>query len=559
MRFIDIIMFFIIIFTLIYGKIIGLTLKTNKLSGYLFSKNLVIWVIILLIGTLALSSRGFSSGDDYNFWAVDVKTIFLRDGFSPKYAECVQGYGDYPPIIQIAQCYLLHIFGCGIRPGMTMSALFVTYIIYLSPLFVNGVNKYYALYIVPIVFTLGTWGPLFFDNRSPDTMMATIYGCVLCMIYEASTYDKDNKLFLLLISIVLSVLALTKSIGIQWCLFAVAFYFVLQGIRRIYILLLPMLMTYGSWMIFCKFMDRRAYLTDTIFQTVTSEQIQLQRRELTCFFMKALFFPLHSEGLLCSISVSFLGCILLYSLLVFILKRKFDIMHGKQIYKFILISGVIEILILLYSVRNMFVYEYDSFIQEQGMLSALQRYGAPITLGGVILILFLIQKEVMKESYRGGTKRICICLMVFSILLSPLRIIYETYIGYHFDSQNYAELDLDKYYGLSEKDYNKIKCYIPLVEQINRQVTNYDEPVVLFVISEGNDIYNIRKLEYICAPIPLRFEFVDEIDDNVVKKKLEKYHANSFLIYDIQERVEYIQTGKYEYSTLYDYDVYNGR
>lgn len=278
MYWIDAIMFVCCCITIIYLRfgINNICFKPN--DKYTF----FLWLLITFTGMCLLCNRGFTSGDDFNFWAVDLKTLFYRNGFSPKHLQCVIGYGDYPPIIQISQYYILHLAG-QFDSGLSMSALFLTFMVYIAPLFIFIPQKFWSyVHALPFVFTLGTWGPYMFINRSPDSLMAVVFGCCLCLIYFEQNYEEN---FGILISIILAILVITKSIGIQWFIFAILFAGIICNKRKKILVLIPIpIFTYLSWNIFCNVMERRTYLTDTLinsvnpvrFEYIDKEDIQLE-------------------------------------------------------------------------------------------------------------------------------------------------------------------------------------------------------------------------------------------------------------------------------------------
>lgn len=273
----------------------------QRLIDQLLEPSFLIFAVVSIIGMIALSARGISTFDDFNFWIADIKSLYCLQGFAAKGFNCAPGYGDYPPAMQLVAAWLMHSLG-GYCEGYAFSAYFLLMQIYMAPLLVKVPHHpIVCLGAVVWMFVVFSCGPDILFGLSADVLMGIVYGCSLLFIFFR--HDPSDHFEIFDIAAILSVLVLTKSIGIQWALFAVAFMFVQTvlekrqtRIRHFLWMLLPICI-WLSWDYFCKLFQRTTYLTTGLKMWLSggitgifeSELFMTYGKEMFLSFCRALF------------------------------------------------------------------------------------------------------------------------------------------------------------------------------------------------------------------------------------------------------------------------------
>ena len=71
------------------------------------------WASLALLAALVFLLRQERSleWDAYNFWAPDVKSLFYRGGYAPRWSNPAYAYGNYTPFMQLLWWWLCHLAG----------------------------------------------------------------------------------------------------------------------------------------------------------------------------------------------------------------------------------------------------------------------------------------------------------------------------------------------------------------------------------------------------------------------------------------------------------------
>jgi len=81
------------------------------------SQNLAIIVVMILIFVWQKDAKVDLLGENL-FYAADVKSLYILNGFARPYGTVIPAYGDYPPGMQLFQWFFLHMSPNGFREGM---------------------------------------------------------------------------------------------------------------------------------------------------------------------------------------------------------------------------------------------------------------------------------------------------------------------------------------------------------------------------------------------------------------------------------------------------------
>lgn len=196
--------------------------------------------------------------------------------------------------------------------------------------------------------------------------------------------------------------------------------------------LLPIL-TEGSWLLFCLLMRRVAKLTGTAVRMATgSMQLPGYSEKMVHSFVEAFFtYPLHRWKTI-AIDLSPFALYLLLLILTVVMYKLGRWEKEKAVYTgiFFAISGVIFYTFNLISHLTIFVIE-EQYLEPFGMVSSIERYGAPFTIGGLYVIGFLyLNRKKEMESRSGNPYLPYLICFLFVFLFADHKMAYEGLIGY---------------------------------------------------------------------------------------------------------------------------------
>ena len=393
-----------------------------------------------VVMTVCVSGKVVSWWDDINFWATDVKGLFYLDGFARKYTNVAAEFGDYPPGTQLMKWWFLHFSPGEFKEGLMFAGYYFLNLSFLFPL-LKILNEYrkprkapegglpdagreasgsiganlwkkipqmalagIVLWLFPAVAEV-----FWCDGCCADLTMALVYGAFLVSVVDREGrsrffYYGRQALFLM-------VLVLCKNTGFLWAFFGLLFdygyHFLFLRPEKadgnhhakarpnlgplLAVTALPIL-TELSWLGFCLWNRRVAKLTGTAIRMATGGMnIPDYQGEMVKAFVEAfLSWPLH-RGKTLAIDLSPLGLFVL--LLVFVvLLWKFHILGRKNaayVGGFLAVTGIVFYSINLVSHLTIFAVE-TQYLEPFGMVSSIERYGAPFAIGGLYLLAFLV-------------------------------------------------------------------------------------------------------------------------------------------------------------------------
>lgn len=372
-------------------------------AGELKKPSAILAIIMLTAVPLLASGKAVTWWDDYNFWATDAKSLFYLDGFAGKYRNVAPEFGDYPPGTQMMKWWFAHFNPSEFKEGLMFAGYYFMNLSFLVPLFKFVKRKNIALMAAAAagVWLFPTCAEVFgCDGCCADLTMAVIYGAFL-----ASVVDRDHgRLFYYgRQTLLLTVLMLCKNTAPLWAGFGIAFavgyhVFLVEkeektGTDRWCLFmeaLLPALAE-ASWLLFCLLNRRVAKLTGTaLHMAAGSIRIPDIKRELVDSFLTAFIrYPLHRWSTP-AVDLSPLALYLLIPLFVFILVKrgKIDRRQGWYLGIFAAVSGACFYGINLVSHLTIFAAE-SQYLDPFAMVSSIERYGAPFTIGSLYLTAHL--------------------------------------------------------------------------------------------------------------------------------------------------------------------------
>ena len=229
-------------------------------------------VLLLVVMCFALRHEQILEWDAHNFWGPDIKSLYYRDGYAAKYSNVSPNFGDYTPVFQLILWWFVHLFGSYQEPY-----IFYGYFIFSGlMLFSAGAvfrrrfhkGRFFTWLLIPFcaLCVPGVCSTAWYRSIYVDPIMAILFGMILCkMVARPREHLAFWKAELIVAA---ACLALLKSIGILWSVFA-ALFFLLWWIREkreylfsLLLLAVPVLFS-RSWSVYCQVMDRTGYLADS--------------------------------------------------------------------------------------------------------------------------------------------------------------------------------------------------------------------------------------------------------------------------------------------------------
>ena len=397
---------------------------------------------MVLVVTVCTSGKVVSWWDDYNFWATDVKSLFYLDGFAGKYANAAPEFGDYPPGTQMIKWWFLHFSPGRFREGLMFAGYYFMNLSFLFP-FLRVLKKRNVFAMAAgaaVVWLFPAVAEVFWcDGCCADLTMALVYGSFLAA--AADRKGCRRPFYYMRQACFLMVLVLCKNTGSIWAAFGLLFdygyHFLVHKAentgseikkadrKKLFIITLLPVVTESSWLAFCVFNRRVAKLTGTAIQMATGGMnIPAYQGDMVKAFLEAFVrWPLHRWKTI-ALDLSPLSLYLLILLFVFLL-YKYHKMEKKTAYYvggFLAVSGIAFYSVNLISHLTIFAVE-TQYLEPYGMVSSIERYGAPFMIGGLYLIAFYLLKD--SKSAFGA-----VLCMGFVLLATDYKSAYRALYGY---------------------------------------------------------------------------------------------------------------------------------
>lgn len=419
----------------------------------------MIALFMLIAVPLLVSGKAVTWWDDYNFWATDVKSIFYLNGFAEKYQNAAPEFGDYPPGTQMMKWWFAHFHPSEFREGLMFAGYYFMNLAFLLPVlkYVKKRNPLIMILSAAALWLFPTCVEVFWcDGCCADFTMAVIYGAFLAAVADR---DGHSRLFYYgRQTLFLMVLVLCKNVAPLWAAFALIFsygyhVFIIKkeektkaDLKWLFLETLLPVLTEGSWLLFCLLNRRVAKLTGTAFQMASGSMNvpEVQQELVNAFFTAFVRYPLHRWSTF-ALDLSPAVLFLLILLFVFLLYKRGKIgkRQGWFLGIFSVISGICFYGINLISHLTIFAAE-TQYLEPFAMVSSIERYGAPFTIGSLYLVGCLamskgkeLEKKEEKKPDENAAKRWVkglpgglLCCLIFVFLTADYQSAYRALIGY---------------------------------------------------------------------------------------------------------------------------------
>ncbi len=524
-------------------------------------------LLLFLAVTVCVSGKLTSWWDDYNFWATDVKSIFYLDGFAGKYENVAAEFGDYPPGTQMMKWWFLHFSPSEFKEGLMFAGYYVCNLAFLVPLLERIKKKNI------ITMTIGAallWlfpsmvEAFWMDGCCADFTMAVIYGAFLTAVldregHSALFYYGRQACYLM-------VLVLCKNTGAIWLVFGILFTLLYHFLHRkdeifaqdrkavksglLAVILLPVL-TEGSWLFFCLMNRRVAKLTGVAVHMATGSMNipDVQGQMVDAFVTAFLKWPLHRYST-AILNLSPLMMVILVLAIYALLGIRKKITGKDSIFLFLsaLLSAAAFYSLNLISHLTIFAVE-TQYLEPFGMVSSIERYGAPFTIGSLYLIAYLVLKK------ENGTLGFLLCTIPV-LLTADYQGSYRALTGYRSTTE---EIRQEREDIVDEKAEDFLKAVgAGTKESIGR---------VLY-LRDVSDISWVRNayVSFEAAPVSVMYGNISggTTDSEALRKTIEESHAGYLYVEPLDEEnrelfAPFMDGTEFSYDTLYRITENGGR
>jgi len=443
-------------------------MQKNKRNDYL--KNLakkmlepsfLVYIVVTFIMIFAVRNKLTTWWDDYNFWSTDAKAVYYLSGFAGKYRNAASEFGDYPPMLTLIKWWFLHMKTSGFDEGLMFGGYYFFLWTFLSPLLELIENKSKILLIpgaILLILLPCTVEAFWCDGACADLCMGIIYGRLLICITEmnlpkllgknhtaeSGDLGKASKLNLVYIQIFLflSVMMLCKTTSFIWASFLFIYWCIsyrmsvsengqnslIKGgfLKKTMCIFVAPVLVYLSWYIFCVLNRRVSKLTGNSLKMATGKMNMpgIKTELLKAYLEGFLKWPLHRyENGIINLSPLVFIIICIVSILLLAIFKLISRRNSVFLLAFCIISGFGFYAINLVCHLTVFATE-EQYLEAFAMVSSMERYGSPFTMGMIILIFSIVLS--LDKGWVGS-----FVLMAFVLLTTDYESTYRTFIGYN--------------------------------------------------------------------------------------------------------------------------------
>lgn len=488
----------------------------NEIKNNLLTVSFYSFLILFLIVTVFDFNRQFTMWDEFSHWGVMVKEMVRLDTFYTVDNSTLLVHKDYPPIISILE----YIF-CKLSLGYKESIVYISVHTFIISLFLPFIDKIEINIknIIKIGLTIGSFILiiLLFDTYNIintvyiDYILSYLVIFLICFIlFEKNLISKTN---LLIISLGLSILLLTKQISIAFYLMIVFLliiklfkkeYLKIDYIKNNYKKLLLIILLLIVPIALSKIWTNYTYKFDIPRQFNISDIkfLELPKlfkgvgEEYKIITLKNYINGLFNISLTDSkfLNLSYVWCTLIYLVLLIILLifRK----DKKNLIKYgitILIGSIGYAFLML----NLYVFCFGPY--EGPELASFNRYMSTYILIEYLSLFIIFIKDTK-------LRNIIILFIILSISIRPSRILkLKPVIKYQ---KNKYEIISDNIKSYDIKKYSNIFLTSPSNDgSYQFYVKYYLGPYRTNLENYNNDINNIK--EYIKG-----YDYVYDLDNN---------------------------------------------
>lgn len=192
-----------------------------------FTPGLACFALLGVFWTLANQDRAVLNYDEYNYWATQVRSLYVSGGLVNGARTCCMEHAAYPPGMQLMEWWFMHLRGQWHEGTLYTSAFWLNSAFllplarritwrqwWMTGLFVAGVIA------LPTVLTGHAYSML-----ATDTTLGVIFGALLCVLWSEGRAPYAP----LAAGALMTALVLSKQTGILWAVAGMAFLLMTRG------------------------------------------------------------------------------------------------------------------------------------------------------------------------------------------------------------------------------------------------------------------------------------------------------------------------------------------
>lgn len=412
------------------------------------------FIAVCIIVTFLTSNQMFTWWDDINFWSSDARQMFFMNGFAGKYGNVSPEFGDYPPVPTIFKWILLQLSPNNYNESFQFAGYFILNTIFLLPLAacIDKVKLFdkklldcamKVAFFLAVLMLPGVFNGIIFYGTPSDITMGIIYGALLLAIWQQQGHDP--VFYYARIGVYTALLLLTKSVGIEWALFALIFYFVFAKKQKGILASIAVSGSfYISWLLFCLVNRRVAKLTGAGIKMAAGDYSVPDNAvdKMGYFFSGFAKIPMHVDKNITFDPSTLAAVIILFAVLIIIgYKKLLDHKELKKMVIFLIATALVTYGVIFLAHISIFQTE-DQYLDAYAMAVSIARYGCPYTLGSMMLLIeILFDRQKSKEYLKTGTYTAIIVILCI-LLTADYSGWYGYLYGYRADlDENRAVID----------------------------------------------------------------------------------------------------------------------
>lgn len=211
----------------IHGGRVTRTAVCAFFKKQVFTPGLACFALLGVFWTLANQDRAVLNYDEYNYWATQVRSLYVSGGLVNGARTCCMEHAAYPPGMQLMEWWFMHLRGQWHEGTLYTSAFWLNSAFllplarritwrqwWMTGLFVAGVIA------LPTVLTGHAYSML-----ATDTTLGVIFGALLCVLWSEGRAPYAP----LAAGALMTALVLSKQTGILWAVAGMAFLLMTRG------------------------------------------------------------------------------------------------------------------------------------------------------------------------------------------------------------------------------------------------------------------------------------------------------------------------------------------
>ncbi len=374
----------------------------------------VAYLTLCILLPITLHARTVTWWDDINFWATDLKSLYYLGGFAHKYTNVSPQFGDYPPGVQLAKWFLVHMDRATFREDLAFVGYYLFNLSFVMQIFkrIKGKTSLLGIPLAFIAWAFAGIGEIYgYSGFCADLSMAYLFGSVLICATENMTRVTSAARSIcegIYPALYLVVLVIAKSTGFIWTFFGVVIWVVTyllggsgkdnpeqKGFREklpgIITVCAAPLITGASWMLFCLRNHRVAQTTSTMVTYMTTDDYGLSayKSDFASAFLKGFFLePLHLDHTWIDLPAAGIFILIVILLVLFRKKGYLSGRSGLFMCIFLPVMGLIYYVVIFCAHLTMFATE-TQYLEASAMAASIERYGAPFVMGTMLCLAYI--------------------------------------------------------------------------------------------------------------------------------------------------------------------------